>query len=112
MSPLTTHVLDTALGLPAAGVRVALSRAEEGDFAALCERVTDPDGRVRDFLAPGTLTFATYRLRFFVEDYFAASGRGTFFPWVDVVFRVHELTRHHHVPLLVCPHGYSTYRGS
>jgi 5-hydroxyisourate hydrolase len=112
MSPLTTHVLDTSTGLPASGVKVALARHDGRDFAELCERSTDGDGRVRDFLAPGELALATYRLRFFTEPFFAASGRSSFFPWVDVVFTVHALDRHHHVPLLVSPFGYATYRGS
>jgi 5-hydroxyisourate hydrolase len=112
MSPLTIHVLDTSTGLPASGVKVELARHEGGVFVALGERSTDADGRVRDFLAAGQLAQATYRLRFFTEPYFTASGRSSFFPWVDVVFTVQALDRHHHVPLLVSPFGYATYRGS
>jgi 5-hydroxyisourate hydrolase len=111
MSPLTTHVLDTSTGLPASGMRIELARHEGGAFVSLCERSTDTDGRVRDFLASGELALATYRLRFFTEPFFTASGRSSFFPWVDVVFTVHTLDRHH-VPLLVSAFGYSTYRGS
>lgn len=111
-SPLTTHVLDTATGLPAAGMKVALARLETGAFMALCERVTDADGRVRDLLAPGELALGTHRLRFDSAGYFAERGQPAFFPWVDVVFVVASLERHLHVPLLLSPFGYSTYRGS
>lgn len=98
MSTLSTHVLDTAAGRPASGVAVTL---ETRDGQRLAEGVTDADGRI----APlgGELALGDYLLRFAVE--------GAFFPEVIVVFTVAD-ERHHHVPLLLSPFGYSTYRGS
>ena len=107
MSTLSTHVLDTALGKPAAGVHVSLARASDG--VVLGDGHTDPDGRLREFV--GTLAADVYRLRFAVADYFAATQRPTFFPEVVVVFRLGD-DEHYHVPLLISPFGYSTYRGS
>ena len=111
MSTISTHVLDTALGRPAAGVGVTLERAD--DEARLGSGTTDADGRLRDLLAPGaSLAAGTYRLRFAVGDYFARAGRDTFYPEVVVSFNVAPGNEHYHVPLLVSPYGYSTYRGS
>ncbi len=96
---LSTHVLDTAVGLPAAGVPVALHRAD----AVVASGVTGADGRLRfdEELPPGR-----YRL------VFATAARSAFFPEVSVVFQVTEPGGHLHVPLLLSPYGYSTYRGS
>jgi 5-hydroxyisourate hydrolase len=110
MSTLSTHVLDTALGRPAAGVPIALTR---DDGTALGGGVTDADGRLRDLVPAGKpLGKGTYRLRFDLGAYFAAAGREAFYPEVTVVFRVGARDEHYHVPLLVSPYGYSTYRGS
>jgi len=98
MATLSTHVLDTAAGRPATGVPVTLLDAEG---ATLADAVTDDDGRVGSL--GGELTPGTYRLRFAVD--------GPFYPEVVVSFRV-EADEHHHVPLLLSPYGYSTYRGS
>ena len=100
---LTTHVLDTARGRPAAGVPVRLLRGEE----PLAEAVTDADGRVAE-LGPGSVPPGTYRLVFDVAAY---AGADAFFPEVTITFTVAD-DRHHHVPLLLSPFGYSTYRGS
>ncbi|QZY29855.1 hydroxyisourate hydrolase [Nocardioides coralli] len=103
MATLSTHVLDTAAGRPAAGVPVTLLAP---DGTVLGEGVTDADGRVASVgpdLAPGT-----YRLRFVTA---AHLGEHAFYPEVDVVFRI-AADEHHHVPLLLSPHGYTTYRGS
>ena len=114
MSGITTHVLDTAAGRPARGVPVRLEVRSGGrGWVTLAERATDADGRVRDLLADGSkLDAGTYRLTFGTGAYFTAQGQATFFPEVTVVFEVREPTQHHHVPLLVSPYGYSTYRGS
>ena len=113
MSTISTHVLDTALGRPGAGIAVTLARVAEDGARALGGGVTDADGRVRDLLAPGeTLGAGTYRLRFAVAAYFAASGRAAFYPEVAITFVVGDATEHYHVPLLLSPFGYSTYRGS
>jgi 5-hydroxyisourate hydrolase len=105
MSTLSTHVLDTSLGRPAAGVRVVL----EGDGRQLAQADTDRDGRAADLggaLAPGT-----YALRFDSGGYFAERGIEGFYPEVLVTFTISG-AGHVHVPLLLSPFGYSTYRGS
>jgi 5-hydroxyisourate hydrolase len=112
MSPITTHVLDVSVGRPAAGVAVSLQRLGEGGFAELAEGSTNHDGRVVDLLAPGTLQVGTYRLAFNTGEYFARTARATFYPFVHIVFEVVAPGEHHHVPLLLSPFGYSTYRGS
>ena len=106
MSLVTTHVLDTVTGLPAAGVPVLL----EGD-GVRAEGVTDADGRLRD-LGPDRLQPGTYRVRFATWEWFLGQGRESFYPEVVVTFAVTEPERHLHVPLLLSPYSYSTYRGS
>jgi 5-hydroxyisourate hydrolase len=107
-------VLDTALGSPACGVGVRLERWEEGDrFRELARGETDADGRVKALLPADTrLEAGVYRLTFQVEQYLASTGRKGFYPYVAVVFEVMDASLHHHVPLLLSPFGYSTYRGS
>ena len=114
MSTISTHVLDTALGRPAAGVRVILEQVDgAGVPVSLGVGETDGDGRLRDLLPKGqTLAPGDYRLRFDTGAYFAASKRETFYPSVMVEFRIVGPAAHYHVPLLVSPFGYSTYRGS
>jgi len=113
MRSITTHVLDTAQGRPAAGVAVTLSvRAGDG-WTELARAATGADGRVPNMLpaqAPGS-PGTTYRLRFEIGAYFAAQGIASFYPAIEVVFTQQD-DRHHHVPLLVSPFGYSTYRGT
>ncbi len=109
MSTLSTHVLDTSIGKPAHGVRVELLR----DGATMGSGVTDVDGRVRDLFFQGaTLEPGEYQLKFGVAEYFAKSKRETFYSEISVTFRVTAGAEHYHVPLLVSPFGYSTYRGS
>ena len=113
MSGLSTHVLDLALGRPAAGVAVRLERYESGHWAGVSEAVTNPDGRVPSLLPPNVpLLPGRFRLLFELAPYFAAHGIEPFFPEALLVFDVRDANRHHHVPLLVAAHGYSTYRGS
>jgi 5-hydroxyisourate hydrolase len=111
---ITTHVLDLARGVPAAGVEVRLEIEVPGrGWVALAERTTDADGRVRDFAAPGSSFDAgRYRLTFATGAWFAARGESHFHAEIAVDFRVTDASRHHHVPLLLSPYGYSTYRGS
>jgi 5-hydroxyisourate hydrolase len=116
MTAISTHVLDLASGLPAAGVGVRLyRRASYADPLLIAQARTDPDGRAR-LLAPGELTPGPWRLAFEIGAYFAQTGAAvTDPPFLDVVvidFAVADAARHHHVPLLVSPFGYSTYRGS
>ena len=111
-SPLTTHVLDTARGKPAAGLYITLDQHTSDTWTPRSAGITNADGRVGDLLPPGGLQAATYRLTFHTGAWYAAAGEVTFFPEVTVVFTVTDLEGHHHVPLLLSPFGYSTYRGS
>jgi 5-hydroxyisourate hydrolase len=113
MSPITAHVLDTTLGKPAGGLGVRLDVLEtDGEWRSLTAGVTDSDGRVAGLIGPGTLEARIYRLTFEVGSYHREHGRSGFYPWVDVVFSVVDTGAHHHIPLLLSPFGYSTYRGS
>ena len=103
---VSTHVLDSVLGRPAAGVAVRLLAGEE----LVAEGVTDADGRCR--LAEGATGAGTHRLVFATGPWFADQGRDTFYPEVVLTFDVREPSEHHHVPLLLAPFAYSTYRGS
>ena len=102
---ITTHVLDTAQGGPASGVPIELEIREGASWRKLGQGETDSDGRLRMPLS-GELEAGTYRLRF------DTSGRSPFFPEVAIVFVVDEGGGHYHVPLLLSPYGYSTYRGT
>lgn len=110
-SAVTTHVLDTALGRPAAGVRVRLEHLGDAGTHVLADATTDGDGRARD-LGPDRVEPGTYRLVFDVAAYAAATGQDCFFPEVAITFALTDATLHHHVPLLLSPFAYSTYRGS
>jgi 5-hydroxyisourate hydrolase len=113
MSGLSTHVLDTAAGRPAAGVPVRLEVERAGSWHEVARASTNADGRVAPLLPAGTpLEAANYRLTFDTAAYFATRNTACFYPQVTVVFEVRDATQHHHVPLLLAPFGYSTYRGS
>ncbi len=109
MSHVSTHVLDTARGRPAAGVPVVLEQAT-GEPPVVATEVTDDHGRVGE-LGPDRLTPGVYRLRFNTGGYFADHGVATFLPEVVVTFEVGGAD-HYHVPLLLSPFGYTTYQGS
>lgn len=113
-SPITTHILDTARGRPAEGVALALEVREEGGiWKLLAEGVTNADGRVGDLLPPDhRLAPGVYRLVFNTRDYFARLGVESFYPSVPVIFEIRDPAQHYHVPLLLNPFGYATYRGS
>jgi 5-hydroxyisourate hydrolase len=109
---ITTHVLDTACGVPAAGVPVVLERFDEDTWWTLGDGITDDDGRLRGLVPEGApLVGGRYRLTFDTGAYFARRGDSGFYPEVAVVFTVAAGDRYH-VPLLLSPFGYSTYRGS
>jgi 5-hydroxyisourate hydrolase len=115
VSRITTHVLDTSAGRPAEGVPVVLERAapEGHRWEVVGRGTTDADGRQRALAPDGRrLAGGTYRLTFDTGAYFTRSGRQAFFPEVSVVFEIEEGEEHLHVPLLLNPYGYSTYRGS
>ena len=113
MSGITTHILDTAVGQPAPGVPVILSAPDGGGGWEQRRRArTDEDGRAR-LHGPDSLPAAgDYRLTFEVADYLAARATEVFYPRVEVHFNLSDPTEHYHVPLLLSPFGYSTYRGS
>lgn len=111
-SPITTHVLDTARGRPAAGVPVSLYRGTDGGWTEIAEGETDADGRVSDLLKAGSLEPGPYRIDFDVDAYQGSVGASSFYPAVSITFRVGATDEHYHVPLLLSPFGYSTYRGS
>lgn len=113
MSGITTHVLDTSKGAPAAGVPVVLEVWAGESWQLLGSADTDPDGRARSLLPDGALfSEGIYRLTFDVDTYFRARQVHPFFPEVSIVFTVRDPGEHHHVPLLLSPFGYTTYRGS
>jgi 5-hydroxyisourate hydrolase len=111
MSTLSTHVLDAVSGLPATGLRVALDRRDGDGWQPLGQAFTDDDGRARE-LASGGLGAGVYRLVFATGEYFTATDQIGFYPEVLVVFEVTGPGRHYHVPLLLSPFAFSTYRGS
>lgn len=113
MSGISTHVLDTGLGRPAADVRVTVERLDgPQEWTVLGAAHTNANGRVLDLLAGKELQADTYRLRFDTGAYFAGQERPTLYPYVEVVIAVERPEEHHHVPLLLSPFGYGTYRGS
>lgn len=106
---ITTHVLDTAQGRPAAGIRVTLERRDGDAWTAVGDGATDADGRLRTLTPAGPVTPGTYRIAFDTLSYL---GPSAFFPVVEIQFVVADGAQHFHVPLLLSPFGYSTYRGS
>lgn len=112
MSQISTHVLDTSSGLPAAGVGVALSVREGETWLEVGRGETDADGRHKTLLGARALAVGVYRLVFDTGAYFARLGVESFYPEAAIVFEIRDAGRHHHVPLLLAPYGYSTYRGS
>lgn len=114
MSGITTHVLDTARGRPAAGVPVTLDRREpDGRWTRVGAGTTDADGRLRTLVPdPAALAAGVYRITFDTAEYFSANEVEGFYPEASVVFTVRNPAEHFHVPLLLNPFGYSTYRGS
>ncbi len=112
-SPLTTHVLDIRIGKPAADVAVRLERRDaSGGWHVLADGRTNADGRISDLLPDGGLATGVHRLTFEVWKYFADQKVEYFYPEIMVEFLVTDLSRHLHVPVLLSPFGYSTYRGS
>jgi len=113
MSQITTHVLDTSAGRPAAGVPVILEIEKAGGgWKELSRGATDGDGRLAHLLAPGTLVAGNYRLTFDTQAYFQARRIESLYPLVTLIFQVRDAKEHYHIPLLLSPYGYSTYRGS
>ena len=112
MSPITTHILDTHRGCPAQDVPIQLFRIIDGQSQLLAQGRTDDDGRIKDLLAPGTLESGTYQMRFDTGAYHAALGITGFYPEAVITFTIGATDEHYHIPLLLSPFAYSTYRGS
>jgi 5-hydroxyisourate hydrolase len=112
MSPITTHVLDPRLGRPAAGVAVSLEKLDAGAWQVLGYGATNADGRLTTLLTAGALASGRHRITFDVGAYFQQQQVEHFYPSVTVEFEIADPGQHYHVPLLISPFGYSTYRGS
>ncbi len=108
MSGISTHVLDTSLGKPAAGIAVTLERWELDAWLICASALTDPDGRVKALLAPAAVVAGRYRLTFATGPYFVT----TLYPEVTITFDVDSDYASYHIPLLLNPFGYTTYRGT
>ena len=113
MSQITTHILDTALGCPAAGVTITLSHSQGDQWQTVGSGETNVDGRIPDLCASGAVLEAgTYSMHFATAQYFEAIKAPVFYPWAEVVFNIGGDGQHYHIPLLISPYSYSTYRGS
>lgn len=125
---ITTHVLDTALGQPGSGIEVSLCRQNDNgqneshpdhnsqdqhNWTSVSKGITNHDGRIPGWLddKPALLP-GIYRIRFELDDYFSKLGQNAFYPFAEIVFRVENPAQHFHIPLLLSPFSYSTYRGS
>lgn len=112
-NPLSVHVLNTSTGLPSQGVKVSLERRVGSEWRLLSRAMTDSDGRIRGlYPAAQALQQGHYRVTFETGAWFAQRGEQSFFPEVSVVFVLNEGVKHTHIPLLISPFGYSTYRGN
>jgi 5-hydroxyisourate hydrolase len=109
---ITTHVLDTSIGRPGNAIAVELERIDGTTWSLVGGGITDSDGRLRTLTPEGPVQPGTYRIRFQTAPYFAAQQVSGFFPVVEIQFVVVDGAQHHHVPLLLSPYGFSTYRGS
>jgi len=109
---LSTHILDTALGRPAAGVALVLSQMQDGEWQEIGRGETDADGRCKTLLGDTPLVATTYKIRFATTEYYAAQNITGLYPFVEIVFDVADPKQHFHIPLLLTANGYTTYRGS
>ena len=113
MSQVTTHILDIASGKPARQVPITLYQQQGDGWLEVGSGRTNDDGRIPDLCAAEQVMDAgIYRMHFDTAAYFAATGDPVFYPWADVVFTIGGDGQHYHIPLLLSPFGYSTYRGS
>jgi 5-hydroxyisourate hydrolase len=109
---LSTHILDTALGRPAAGVDLHFSQLQGETWQTIGSGATDADGRCRTLLGEHPLKAATYRIHFATASYFTSQSLTPLYPYVEIIFTVTDPTQHYHIPLLLTANGYTTYRGS
>jgi 5-hydroxyisourate hydrolase len=109
---LSTHILDTALGRPAADVKLTLSQNSGNTWHIVGHCATDANGRCADLLGQITFAPATYKIHFDTTSYYAAQNLTGLYPYIEIVFTVTDPTQHYHIPLLLTANGYTTYRGS
>ena len=112
MSPITTHILDTHRGCPASQVPIELRKQVDGRFEIVAQGQTNDDGRLPGLLPEGGLTPGIYQMFFDTKHYHSHLGIQGFYPYVEVTFEIVHTAQHYHVPLLISPFGFSTYRGS
>ncbi|WP_293926968.1 hydroxyisourate hydrolase [Sphingobacterium sp. UBA6320] len=110
---LSSHILDISTGLPAPEVPVKLQKWNEKDdtWTVVDQKITDENGRIKDFLEQKNATKGVYKLTFLVADYFKSKQVTSFYPFIEVVFEIKD-NKHYHVPITLSPFGYSTYRGN
>jgi 5-hydroxyisourate hydrolase len=111
-SPITTHVLDLSTGIPAEGISIELQIQNGNLFEKLSNGTTNSDGRIANLLEPGSLKAGTYKMIFETKNYFEKHNLEVFYPYAEIVFNIVNLNTHYHIPLLLSPYGYSTYKGS
>ena len=112
MSQVTTHILDTARGVPAAGISISMHEKVGTEWMEIAAGITDSDGRIKDLLkTDALLPFGVYKMKFSVREYLKVHGLEVFYPCIEIIFEVRS-AEHYHIPLLLSPFGYSTYRGS
>jgi 5-hydroxyisourate hydrolase len=110
---ISTHILDTAFGRPAAGVPLTLARMTNSVWSLVNDAITDADGRCKDLLPPTqALQPGMYRIHFETAVYYQRNHLEGLYPYVEIVFTVTEGAHHYHIPLLLAANGYTTYRGS
>lgn len=112
MSQLTTHILDTTKGKPAEGIGIVLYQQKGDELIEMTKGITNKDGRIPDLLPKGKIIEpGNYKMRFETKDYFDKQSVQTFYPFIEITFNITG-SEHYHIPLLLTPFGYSTYRGS
>lgn len=109
---LSTHILDTTVGRPAANVSLILHELRDGVWTELAGATTDADGRCKTLLGNLPLEATTYELTFITAPYFEVQGIASLYPYIKIAFTVSDASQHHHIPLLLTANGYTTYRGS
>lgn len=112
MSQITTHVLDTSSGKPAKGIEITLFQSESQGWKEIAKGITNTDGRISDLIKVAeALKKGVYKMKFEVSEYFQQNKQQHFYPYVEIVFEINS-EEHYHIPLLLNPFGYTTYRGS
>lgn len=112
MSQITTHVLDTSSGRPGKNIKVELFQKAKNEWELIAEGITNDDGRCADLIEKSNVAeHGIYKIKFHTEEYFDSADTKTFYPYIEITFQISD-NEHYHVPLLLNPFGYSTYRGT